>query len=145
MPNCLSPDCLSTSLTFDVSVGADVCTLCGTVASNASEGLEVLGRVLDGDSYENGRSYLGDGGVKYHGVASKGARRVVGGSEASKEEYAETKRVSHLSIWITSWVLWAGRGGMGRLFVREGSLLLSSWEVQARIMRTSTQEGYMLL
>lgn len=98
MSTCVSPDCLSTHLTFDSSVGADVCTLCGTVASNASEGLEVLGRVLEGDSYENGRSYLGDGGVRYHGAASKGARRVVGGSEASKEEYAESRRVSTFLI-----------------------------------------------
>ncbi|KAI5477827.1 hypothetical protein MNV49_005911 [Pseudohyphozyma bogoriensis] len=81
----------SNSLEYDPSAGADVCTSCGTISTDSSSNLVVLGRVLEEEGTEAGRNYLHDGGVGYVGAQPRANGRLLVADEKKSEYHLSRK------------------------------------------------------
>ena len=93
MPTCVACGHLNT-IEYDVAAGTDVCTYCGTLAAGATSGLEVLGRVLEDEQDEQGRTFLHEGGTGYvGGRANIQGLNVFDKSEA-RSAYHDSRKVS---------------------------------------------------
>lgn len=82
------------TIDYDAAAGTDVCTYCGTLATDSTSGLEVLGRVLEDEQDEQGRTFLHEGGTGYvGGRASIQGLNVFDKGEA-RSEYHSSRKVS---------------------------------------------------
>jgi hypothetical protein len=85
---------VSNTLDYDPVSGIEACTICGTVAeSSSSTSLQVLGRVVEDEGREAGRTYLHGAGTGYIGAQAMTKHGMVGG-DGAKQVYHEARKVS---------------------------------------------------